>query len=119
MPNKKIEAIDVNPILSNISTSTKLQEFPLEGVGKYTDNLKFIYLFNQKHKQARNELEKMISDHKTFTDPFQQYSIDYDINILKLALKENDVELYKKLAKEFSGLKSWKYERYPLSNKFY
>ena len=111
-PNKKVDDIKKNPILTNISTPTKLQKFPLEGVGKYMDNLKFMYLYCQNNKEARKELEIMISDHKTLNDPFQRFSIDYDFDIINQVVKANDTDLYLKLMKEWNGLKSGRYERY-------
>lgn len=110
-PNPKIEKITVNPLLESVSKATKIPKFPLEGVGKYTDNLKFIYLYSQNTPAAKREFLKMLKDHSKFSDPFKTYSHENSLDIIELAIKRNDIEALKVIVKEMKGLRDEKFKR--------
>lgn len=99
IPNKNVEEIDHNIILQP-SKSKKAQGFPLEGCSKFSDNRKFLYLYFQKNKKDRAELEKLISKDSTLSNPFQNYSTEIDSNLMDFAIKDNDLEVIKLLIKE-------------------
>lgn len=100
-PNPKVEKIEVNSLLEP-TYSKKLEKFPLEGCSKFSDNRKFLFLYNQAeaNKQARKELENLILKDQSLSNPFQYYSVHVQKSIMDLAIKKGDAEMVKILLKE-------------------
>lgn len=74
-PNKDIELIEYNPLIEDVQ-SKRLEEFPLEGCSKFSDNRKFLYLYFQgkSNKKARKELENLLLKDSSLSNPFMPYS---------------------------------------------
>jgi ankyrin repeat protein len=100
-PNPDVEKIEINPILEP-TYSKKLEKFPLEGCSKFSDNRKFLFLYNQAetNKQALKELENLILKDQSLANPFQYYSVHVKKSIMDLAIKRGDADMVKILLKE-------------------
>jgi ankyrin repeat protein len=104
-PNLNVEEIDVNPLLEP-TNSKKLEEFPLEGCSKFSDNRKilFYYFQGKSNKKAREELIRLISKDSSLANPFLKYSTSLNKDILDFAIRDGDHELVKLLLKELARI---------------
>lgn len=111
-PNPDVEEIEVNPLLEP-THSKKLEEFPLEGCSKLSDNRRFLFLYFQSanNKKARQELERLIVKDSSLSNPFQPYSHELNKNIFDFAVRDGDVELIKLLLKEETRIRKGESKR--------
>lgn len=111
-PNEDVEVIEVNPFLED-EESKQVKEFPLEGCSKFSDNRKFLYLYQQgkTHKKARKELEQLILKDSSLSNPFQPYSAQMEKDIFDFAVEDEDIDLIKILLKEYKVINSGKSKR--------
>ena len=89
VPNTKVPEIKVNPLLAKSATSPKVAT---SDCCLFINNRKCIAAAVSKDPKAIKEL---LADTASISNPFQSYSVNFNINMLKIVVYNRDLESFK------------------------